>query len=754
MLKFQDKLIFGWVLVTIGLMAFAPETSQSQGGRVKNSTKPTVSSISPTSATAGGASFTLTVVGTNFVSGALVQWVGSTTGSISTTLVSSSQLQAMIPSTLLTAAGTVQVSVYDPGKGGGTSNSATFTINTVPSTTTPLAIATTSLSAGTSDTSYSQTLAATGGTFPYTWRTTSGSLPTGLSLAASGAISGTPTTSGTYSFTAQVTDSDLHTASYTYSVLIAAYITPSLSITTASVPNGSVSMAYGTTVLAATGGNSPYTWSVASGSALPGGLTLSTSGTLSGTPTTAATYSFTVQVKDSTSNTSAKAYSMTVVSAATTATGVCVNSTYGVCGDPYEGLGPPPNQQAISACGKTIGASGNYKVSQNIGTDPTATCITINYNTTHVNLDLGGFTITGAICDGSGNGNTIYNGTVTCNRDQSAYPQASVDIYNQITSGQARIHHLAVQNQHELNGVWAVMFEMDNPGAYSGGGSGLGMPCRADHISMTSITGTGVGNRYGGIVSQGNCSAEFDHNYIHCTGGLLNACQGMGVGQIPFAYLHDNQVQMDTVSGTTQDGRALMCDQGAGVNGTCDIYNNLVYASNNRAIRYREFPAGCSGGAGPWGIQHGSVYNNTISNSQETGRLGVIHVGEDDCNLMTTAINVYNNNIELNGGNGIVVVSANGVTASSNAFTCFGGNCTGGGWPMFTDALGYSGGQTSANFKNNTIPSGITNAVKVCGPPGIAAYGCTTSETSAATVCSTGKAVGNGTISTRSSPCP
>src|SRR5438128_487092 len=275
MLKFQDKLIFGWVLVTIGLMAFAPETSQSQGGRVKNSTKPTVSSISPTSATAGGASFTLTVVGTNFVSGALVQWVGSTTGSISTTLVSSSQLQAMIPSTLLTAAGTVQVSVYDPGKGGGTSNSATFTINTVPSTTTPLAIATTSLSAGTSDTSYSQTLAATGGTFPYTWRTTSGSLPTGLSLAASGAISGTPTTSGTYSFTAQVTDSDLHTASYTYSVLIAAYITPSLSITTASVPNGSVSMAYRTTVLAATGGNSPYTWSVASGSALPGVLTLS-----------------------------------------------------------------------------------------------------------------------------------------------------------------------------------------------------------------------------------------------------------------------------------------------------------------------------------------------------------------------------------------------------------------------------------------------------------------------------------------------
>jgi len=362
------------------------------------------------------------------------------------------------------------------------------------------------------------------------------------------------------------------------------------------------------------------------------------------------------------------------VNPVSTTTSNCVNSIYGDCGDPYEGLGPPPNQQAISACGKTIGASGNYKVSQNIGKDPTATCITINYNTTHVNLDLGGFTVAGAIFDLSGNGNTIYNGTVTCNRDQSAYPQACVDIYNQITSAQARVHHLAVQNQHELNGVWAVMFEMDNPGAYAGGGSGLGMPCRVDHVAMTSITGTGVGNRYGGIESQGNCSAEFDHNYIHCTGGLLNGCQGMGVGQIPFAYLHDNEVQMDAVSGTTQDGRALMCDQGAGVNGTCDIYNNLVFASNNRAIRYREFPAGCPGGAGPWGVQHGKVYNNTISNSEEKGRIGVIHVGEDDCNLMPTAINVYNNHIELNGENGIVVVSANGVTAYGNFFPVLGVN--------------------------------------------------------------------------------
>jgi len=431
------------------------------------------------------------------------------------------------------------------------------------------------------------------------------------------------------------------------------------------------------------------------------------------------------------------------------------NSECGNVGDPYEGQGPPSNQVPISACGMTISASGNYKVTQDIGSNASATCISITYNTFNVNLDLGGHTVTGTIFAVSGNGNTIYNGTVTCNKDTSTYPQACVQVYAQITTAQARIHHLTVTNQQELGGIWNVMIEQDNPASYSGGGSGLGKPCRVDHVSITSITGTGAGNRYGGIASQGKCNTELDHNFVHCTGGLLNACQGMGAGEVGFAYIHDNEVQMDPVSGPTQDGRGIICDLGAGVEGTCDIYNNIIVPTNNRAIRYREFPPGCPGGGGPWGIQVGNVYNNIISNIQKGGRLAAIHIGEDDCNLMTTAINIYNNSLELNNGNGIVVVSANGVTAFNNAFTCYGGNCNSAGWPLFTDALGFSNGQTNAYFKNNAIPAGITNSVRVCGPPGNPSHSCSApDETTSATVCNTGAAVGNGTLTTLTPPCP
>src|ERR1700753_2423852 len=73
-------------------------------------------------------------------------------------------------------------------------------------------------------------------------------------------------------------------------------VTP-LSITTTSLPSGQTAVAYNTT-LGATGGNAPYSWSVKSG-ALPAGLSLSTAGAVTGTPTTAGAANVTVQVSDS-----------------------------------------------------------------------------------------------------------------------------------------------------------------------------------------------------------------------------------------------------------------------------------------------------------------------------------------------------------------------------------------------------------------------------------------------------------------------
>ena len=167
---------------------------------------------------------------------------------------------------------------------------------------TSLAITTSSLPSGTQGTAYSNAIAATGGTPPYSWSITSGSLPAGFSLAAStGLISGTPTASGTFSFTASVSDtsSPVQSKSVNLSLIVAS---PTLAITSSSLPSGTVGTSYSTT-LAATGGTPAYTWSVASGSSLPAGLTLAaTTGTISGSPTTSGTFNFTVTVSDSSSS--------------------------------------------------------------------------------------------------------------------------------------------------------------------------------------------------------------------------------------------------------------------------------------------------------------------------------------------------------------------------------------------------------------------------------------------------------------------
>jgi hypothetical protein len=99
---------------------------------------------------------------------------------------------------------TISATVAGGGEQGNITGSTTLTVQAAP-----LAITTTALPNGTVNVAYpATTLTASGGTTPYTWSITSGSLPPGLSLnTGTGAIAGTPTAAGTYSFTAQVSDS-------------------------------------------------------------------------------------------------------------------------------------------------------------------------------------------------------------------------------------------------------------------------------------------------------------------------------------------------------------------------------------------------------------------------------------------------------------------------------------------------------------------------------------------------------------------
>ena len=246
--------------------------------------------------------------------------------------------------------------------GGGGNNGSTTTTPTSPTTpTTPaaLAISTTTLAGGTAGTAYSATLAATGGTAPYTWSVVqgSGSLPADTSLSTGGVISGTPTTTGTSSFTVQVKDAESPavTATQKLTLTIGGTSVGALTITAAAPPNGLVGTAYAGYSFAAQGGVQPYTWSVVAGSgSLPAGLTLSAGGAISGTPTTEGVNSFTVQVADAESPTATATQKVSLLVSGGVLVMTAASPVAGQVGVPYPGYtfaaqnGIPPYTWSVS----------------------------------------------------------------------------------------------------------------------------------------------------------------------------------------------------------------------------------------------------------------------------------------------------------------------------------------------------------------------------------------------------------------------
>src|SRR5215470_10407696 len=120
---------------------------------------------------------------------------------------------------------------------------------------------------------YNQTLTATGGFPPYNWSLNPdlGTIAPGLSVSPNGAVTGTPTAAGTYTFGIDVHDQRQQSSTKRFSLTVQV---PPLMITNGSpLPTGTVAVAY-SYVMNATGGAPPYTWGLASGN-LPAGLSLS-----------------------------------------------------------------------------------------------------------------------------------------------------------------------------------------------------------------------------------------------------------------------------------------------------------------------------------------------------------------------------------------------------------------------------------------------------------------------------------------------
>jgi Putative Ig domain len=141
-----------------------------------------------------------------------------------------------------------------------------------------------------------------------------GRLPTGTKIfdfaGSTGLVNGVPKTAGTFTFTVQVKDETRATDTETFTIEILPAEAPT--ITTVALSSGTVGEFYCCGNLFASGGVQPYTWSVVAG-ALPPGLELPRrENTISGTPTTAGTFTFTVRVTDDVGAFSEKELSITI----------------------------------------------------------------------------------------------------------------------------------------------------------------------------------------------------------------------------------------------------------------------------------------------------------------------------------------------------------------------------------------------------------------------------------------------------------
>jgi type II secretory pathway pseudopilin PulG len=186
-------------------------------------------------------------------------------------------------------------------------------------------------------------LTATGGIAPYkSWSVTG--LPPGLSIDATGRITGSPTTAGTYaSVVVTVTDSANKTAStsaFGWTIVVAPQITAPTTSARNNVNGNAISLQ-----ATVTGGISPYTWTATN---LPSGLTISPAGLISGTATAPGSYSTTVNLTDGAGGADAVSFTWNVLGI-TSPTGNRTDSA---------------NQKITNVNPVAVGGSGSYTWSQ------------------------------------------------------------------------------------------------------------------------------------------------------------------------------------------------------------------------------------------------------------------------------------------------------------------------------------------------------------------------------------------------------
>ena len=209
---FLRSTAFAWAAIIVGSLLGGCSGTTS-GGSTSAAPVITAQPDNQTVSVGQVAAFTVAATGTPPLS---YQWQKD-----GTTIGGATSSSYTIPATTAADNGAQFRVVVSNSAGSVASSAATLTVNSGPPP--QLQISTTSLPNGQLQTAYSATLQATGGTTPYSWSISSGSLPTGLTLAATtGVISSTPTAAGTFPFTVKVSDNAGNSASAPLTIVVTA----------------------------------------------------------------------------------------------------------------------------------------------------------------------------------------------------------------------------------------------------------------------------------------------------------------------------------------------------------------------------------------------------------------------------------------------------------------------------------------------------------------------------------------------------